>query len=79
MYPYLIIVCYDLKYNKPYLWRRSEIPRDPAAVKNAREEDGHIIDGQNSKIVQLQSSSMNFNRKKIKTQRQTYRKEYQSQ
>eukprot|EP00942_MAST-04A_sp_MAST-4A-sp1_P009604 g9604.t1 len=28
--------------------------------------------GQNSKIVQLQSSSMNFNRKKIKTQRQTY-------
>ena len=82
MYPYLIIVCYDLKYNKPYLWRRSEIPRDPAAVKNAREEDGQMArwhGGQNSKIVQLQSSSMNFNRKKIKTQRQTYRKEYQSQ
>ena len=40
------------------------------------EDDGHIMMG---KIVQLQSSSMNFNRKKIKTQRQTYRKEYQSQ
>ena len=45
MYPYLIIVCYDLKYNKPYLWRRSEIPRDPAAVKNARVEDGQMAHG----------------------------------